>query len=140
MLLGAIGSVLVLGLLLAGVGQVALIRLGLLGDPGVTIIGTVDLMDVDTQANGCAGVGSYSDVAAGTSVTLADRTGAVLGTAELGDPIAFGDTGCVYTFRVAHVPTSVDEYTVRVAGTESVVSSRATMHANGWTTELHLAR
>jgi hypothetical protein len=97
-------------------------------------------MDVDTQANGCAGVGSYSDVAAGTPVTLADHAGVVLGNAELGAPIAFGDAGCVYTFRVPHVPTSADEYTVRVAGTESVVSSRATMHANGWTAEVHLAR
>jgi hypothetical protein len=139
-LLGVVGAVLVLGLVLAGLGHVALTRLGVLGDPGVTVIGTVDLVDLRTNANGCEGTGSYSDVSVGTPVTLTDGTGAVLGTAELDSPIAFGDAGCLFTFRVAHVPTSADGYTVQVAGIESVASSRDAMVTNGWTTELHLAR
>ena len=140
MLLGVVMSVLALGVVLAGLGQVALARLGVLGDPGVTVIGTVDLVDHSTNANGCTGVGAYADVAPGTPVTLTDGTGAVLGTAELGDPMTFGDAGCLYTFRLAHVPTTVDVYSLTVGGTEQGVSSRATMDASGWTTEVHLER
>lgn len=140
MLLGVVVSVLALGLVLAGLGHVALTRLGVLGDPGVTVIGTVDLVDRGTSANGCEGVGDYSDVAVGTPVTLTDGSGAVLGTAELGEPLTFGDAGCLYTFRLAHVPTTVTAYSLRVGGTEPVVSSRATMDASGWTTEVHLER
>jgi hypothetical protein len=132
--------VLALGVVLAGLGQVALNLLGVLGRAAVTVIGTVDLVDHGTSANGCQGVGAYSDVAAGTPVTLTDGTGAVLGTAALGAPLTFGDAGCVYTFRLAHVPTTVDVYSLRVGGTEPVVSSRARMHASGWTTEVHLER
>jgi hypothetical protein len=100
MLLGVVASVLVLALLLAGLGQVALTRFGVFGEPGVT----------------------------------------VLGTTRLSDPIEFGDAGCLFTFRVAHVPTSASGYAVRVGAIEPVVSSRATMDATGWTTELHLER
>ena len=140
MLLRVVGAVLVLGLVLAGLGQVALTRLGVLGDPGVTVIGTVDLEDLSTTANGCQGIGSYSDVTVGTPVTLTDSSGALLGTAELGDPLTFGAAGCLFTFRVAHVPTSADGFTVTVGERESVASSRDAMIANGWTTEVHLTR
>jgi hypothetical protein len=64
----------------------------------------------------------------------------VLGTAELGEPLTFGEAGCLYTFRVAHVPTTVDAYAVRIGAIEPVVTSRATMDASGWTTEVHLER
>jgi hypothetical protein len=139
-LLGVVVAVLALGLVLAGLGHVALTRLGVLGDPGVTVIGTVDLVDLGTNANGCQGVGAYSDVAVGTPVTVTDGAGAVLGTAELGEPLTFGEAGCLYTFRVAHVPTTVDAYAVRIGAIEPVVTSRATMDASGWTTEVHLER
>ncbi len=140
MLLGVVASVLVLGLLLAALGQLALARLGVFHEPGVTVIGTVDLVDHGTNANGCTGIGAYSDVAVGTSDTLTDPTGAVLGMARLGDPIEFGDAGCLFTFRVAHVPTSAAGYGVQVGQTEPVVTSRAAMSANGWTAEVHLER
>jgi hypothetical protein len=140
MLLRVVGAVLVLGLVLAGLGHLALTRFNVLGDPGVTVIGTVDLEDLSSTANGCQGIGTYSDVTVGTPVTLTDGSGAVLGTAELGDPLAFGDAGCLFTFRVAHVPTSADGYTVTVGDRESVASSRDAMIASGWTTELHLTR
>ena len=83
MLLGVVVSVLALGLVLAGLGHVALTRLGVLGDPGVTVIGTVDLVDRGTSANGCEGVGDYSDVAVGTPVTLTDGSTAVVDRAFL---------------------------------------------------------
>lgn len=64
----------------------------------------------------------------------------MLGTAELGDPLAFGEAGCLSTFRVPHVPTSADGYTVTVGGRPAVVSSRDAMVASGWTTKLHVTR
>jgi len=138
-LMGA-ATVIALGLVLAAAGHLALARLGLVGDPGRTVVGTVDLLDLASTANGCQGAADYADIGTGTSVTLTDDSGSVLGTSELGRPLAFGESGCVFTFRIPHVPTSSQVYTVQVAGREAVARSRWALDQDGWTFEVNLDR
>jgi hypothetical protein len=139
-LLPVVTAVLTLGLVLGGVGHALVAHAGVVGDPGTTVVGTVDLVDLDTSAHDCRGSGPYADVRTGTPVTLTDDRGTVLATAELEAPHAFGDAGCIYPFRLAHVPTTRGSYVVTLPHGDTLVSSRAALEAADWTLRLSLDR
>jgi hypothetical protein len=133
-------GVLVLGLSLAALGHLALSRLGVVGAVGVTVVGTVDVADLGTNAHGCQGTGDYADVGTGTLVTLTDGSGELLGTAELGEPVSFGESGCIWTFRVPRVPLDATAYTVALEHGDSTVYPGDVLEADGWTVALSLDR
>jgi hypothetical protein len=139
-LLPLVVVVLLVGLVIGGIGFAVASHAGVVGDPGMTVVGTVDLVDLDTAAHDCVGAGDYADVAAGTPVTLTDESGAVLGTSTLEQPAAFGETGCIYPFTIAHVPTSHDGYVVVLPHGDKAMVSEIALEANGWTVQLSLDR
>jgi hypothetical protein len=139
-LLPLVAFVVALGLVLGGAGFAAVSHAGVVGDPGMTVVGTVDLVDLGTATRDCVGTGDYADIAAGTPVTLTDESGAVLATTTLERPTAFGDAGCIYPFTLAHVPTSYDKYVVVLPHGEKTLASRIALEANDWTFHLSLER
>ena len=139
-LLPLVAVVVTLGLVLGGAGVAAVSHAGVVGDPGMTVVGTVDLVDLGTAARHCVGTGDYADVAEGTPVTLTDESGAVLATSTLEKPTAFGDAGCVFPFTIAHVPTSYDNYLVVLPHGDKVLASRIALEADDWTFQLSLDR
>ncbi|MBW0118526.1 hypothetical protein I4J48_25105, partial [Pseudonocardia sp. KRD-169] len=71
----------------------------------------------------CAGYGGYSDIGAGTSVTVADATGTVVATGRL-DSGRSSAGDCVFPFSVAEVPGDSDFYRVEVSHRGEVTFSR----------------
>jgi len=139
-LLPLVTVVVTLGLVLGGAGFAAVSHAGVVGDPGMTVVGTVDLVDLGTSAHDCVGTGDYADVAAGRPVSITDASGAVLATATLEQPTSFGDAGCIYPFTIAHVPTTYDQYLVVLPHGDKVMASRIALEADDWTFQLSLDR
>ena len=139
-LLPLVAVVVTLGLVLGGAGFATVSHAGVVGDPGMTVVGTVDLVDLGTASRDCVGSGDYADIADGTPVTLTDETGAVLATSTLERPTSFGDAGCIYPFTIAHVPTSYDKYVVVLPHGDKIMASRIALEANDWTFHLSLDR
>jgi hypothetical protein len=129
--------------------------------PTHEIIGTFSLQvtrnpasDAYTVGQSCAGWGGYSDVGDGTSVTITDGSGNLLGSATLSGGTAnavangnqvlhyndgIGDfngpqvaeTECDFTFSVSQVP-QVSFYQVEVGNRGKQSYSLSQMEQNGW--------
>lgn len=85
-----------------------------------TVRGTVLLVDDDIGLGerGCAGTGGYSDMRAGTQVTVTDPAGTVVAVGQLGVGDRRGDTTgtrCAFPFEVAGVPGGHAFYGVEVS-------------------------
>ncbi|GLZ37749.1 hypothetical protein [Actinokineospora sp. NBRC 105648] len=87
------------------------------GPQRFTLRGTFELHAGSSMTRGsgntCAGTGGYSDIASGTSVTVYDGSGTVLGVDYLGTPLAVGSI-CTFQFGVA-VTAGHDYYQVEVS-------------------------
>jgi hypothetical protein len=75
---------------------------------------------VRDESGACAGSGGYSDISSGAAVTIADQTGTVIATGQLGDGHAdVSDAGspidCVFSFTVPNVPDGKTFYGVTVS-------------------------
>ncbi|WP_345383275.1 hypothetical protein [Pseudonocardia yuanmonensis] len=67
-----------------------------------------------SAGSACSGSGGYSDVHAGTGVTISNATGAVIATGSLSAGRA-SSTTCDFTFTVPDVPAGEDFYQVEVS-------------------------
>jgi hypothetical protein len=74
--------------------------------PGITTYGA-------TTPNGCSGYSGYSDMNAGTSVTVYDDAGKVVALGALKPGIYSGN--CQFPFAVQDVPTGSKFYSVEVS-------------------------
>lgn len=78
-------------------------------------------------ANGCEGDGGYSDITAGTAVTVGGAQGQTLGIGALSPGQEDGSSNCVFSFDVA-VPGGQSVYTVTIShrGTQTVTPDELT--------------
>jgi hypothetical protein len=90
----------------------------------ITVTGAFTLVDEGygrfgvgsfTPGGSCRGDGGYSDIHAGTQVTIADAAGSVVGTGRLGTGTASSSTTCEFTFTVADVPAGEDFYRLTIS-------------------------
>jgi hypothetical protein len=105
------------------------------------IAGTFELIDSDTEfasismiGGTCEGNSGYSDIGAGTPVTLKDDTGKVLASTSLGTGTG-SKSHCSFSFKFTGVP-EVAFYTVSVGRRGDITDSLADMKASGWTFSL----
>lgn len=96
---------------------------------GITVHGSDGDIREDGSDN-CVGDGGYSDMNAGTAVTVQDSHGAIVATGALAagtfaNPDANED--CVFPFTVSGVPDGLSQYGVTVShrGTQIVSASEA---------------
>jgi len=68
-----------------------------------------------TPGRSCEGDGGYSDIQAGTSVTVSDATGRVIATGALSGGMATSSSVCAFTFTVPDVPAGEDFYRLEVS-------------------------
>lgn len=100
-----------------------------------TITGDLALIDsegFDNSGLGCAGTGGYDDISAGTTVTVSDGSGHVVGIGELGlgkEKSLLGE--CEFAFTVKDVPDE-DFYDVEVSHRGGLKFSRQEMEDNDW--------
>jgi hypothetical protein len=95
--------------------------------------GTTSTLSPTIFANGgiCWGKGGYSDIAAGTPVTLKDEAATILATAALG--LGTGtDTECTFTFTLTGVSDSAKFYSVEVGRRGAISKSHDELEADGW--------
>ncbi|MCE0766287.1 hypothetical protein LWC35_25780 [Pseudonocardia kujensis] len=71
----------------------------------------------------CSGSGGYSDIHAGTGVTIANASGAVVATGALATGRASSPTTCDFAFTVPDVPAGEDFYQVTVSHRGTLTSS-----------------
>ncbi|MHA6793506.1 hypothetical protein ACVGVM_08310 [Pseudonocardia bannensis] len=69
---------------------------------------------VQDPVSGCEGSGGYSDITLGTSVTVYDASGTVVGTGHLGRGSA-AEGGCTFPITVLNVPGGSSFYQVEVS-------------------------
>lgn len=79
----------------------------------VDVAGVFMLNDSDSALQNCEGQGGYSDIFPGTSVTIRDEQGKIVGSTSLGRGESFGDY-CLYTIAPTQVSSS-NFYTVEVS-------------------------
>lgn len=85
----------------------------------------------------CAGTGGYSDMTAGTAITMKNGDGQVIATGVLPGGVADDATTCTFTASVKNVPRA-DFYAVSVGGRGEVTSSRSDLEKNAWSFDLTL--
>lgn len=128
---------------------VALIGAGILltgcgSDEPATRTVTVEfrLADADTAFFGCKGAGGYSDIGPGTSVTVRNGKGDVLGVGKLGEGLPSNNGVQVYfcdwTVQIPDVPVDEDFYAVEVADRGEITSSGKDLAADDWIVEVSL--
>lgn len=128
---------------LIGVLAVALALAGCGGEPETKTV-TVEfrLADYDTAFLGCEGQGGYSDIGPGTSVTIKNGGGEVLGAGELGEgkPSSNGvqQTFCDWTVEIPGVPAGEDFYVAEVADRGEITLSGEDLAGAGWVFEVSL--
>jgi hypothetical protein len=64
---------------------------------------------------GCQGAGGFSDMTAGTAVTVADGTGHIVATGSLQAGVMQDDIQCAIAIDVENVPTNLGQYVVTVS-------------------------
>ncbi|MGQ0846519.1 MAG: hypothetical protein ACT4QF_20545 [Sporichthyaceae bacterium] len=116
-------------------------------DPSRTITGSISLIDPDNSAQwaaasrsastACQGDGGYSDMRAGSSVSVSDSAGKIVGVSALETGRAQSSGVCEFSFRVPSLPDS-DFYQVQVGRRGQLPSSAAELKKNNWTVELSL--
>jgi hypothetical protein len=77
-----------------------------------------EIEDWDTAMNDCVGVGQYSDLHPGTSVTIRGPDGAVLGSSSLGQGLPGTGGGCSWVVSFAEVPADTAPLEVQVGQRE----------------------
>jgi hypothetical protein len=76
-----------------------------------------------TSGTTCSGAGGYSDIHAGTGVTIANASGAVIATGALSTGRASSSTTCDFAFTVPDVPAGEDFYQVTVSHRGTLTST-----------------
>ena len=107
-----------------------------------TITGTLTLLTggTGTADQPCLGTGGYSDINAGTQVTISNQSGTVVGVGQLGLGISGGtlNLDCLFPFTVVAGPADI--YEVEVSHRGNVDFSAAQMTAQGWAVQLTLGQ
>lgn len=95
------------------------------------------LTDADTAGAGCLGQSGYSDIGAGTPVTIKSGSGEILGAGSLGTGNATGDT-CTWTVTIAGVRMGQSFYSAEVGGRGAITSSAGELASNNYSFDLSL--
>ena len=104
---------------------------------GHDLTGSLALRDPDGfEIGACAGSGGYSDIAAGTQVTVKNGDGTIIATGELeaGDG---GGATCTFPFTVESVPDS-EFYSIEVGHRGALNYSKAELADADWNVDLSL--
>jgi hypothetical protein len=111
-----------IGAIAVGVAALGLVLGVVAAASTMEITGTFQLVDAGyygyggfSSGSACSGRGGYSDIHAGTGVTIADASGAVVATGSLQSGRASSSTTCDFTFTVPDVPAGEDFYQVEVS-------------------------
>jgi hypothetical protein len=113
-----------------------------LGPSGTTthdVTVTFMLTDADTAGAGCVGQGGYSDIGAGTPVTIKSGSGDILGASELGAGTAAAGS-CLWTVKIPAVPLGQPFYSAEVGRRGAITSSAAELKSNGYAFEVSLGQ
>lgn len=109
---------------------------------GETVTVQFRLSDFDTAYLGCEGAEGYSDIGSGTSVTIKNGSGDVLGAASLGkgksSSNGYQAAYCDWTVEIPDVPAGEDFYVAEVASRGEITLSEKDLEANDWTFEVSL--
>ena len=135
-------------LIAGGVGGGVLILAGLffMFGPGSTqmIRGSITVIDTDfyysssveTNGSTCYTTGGYSDVNSGTTVTVKNGDGKLLGVTDLSSGVTAGSYSCKFSFKM-EVPNS-EFYVFDIGNRDEVRHSKDEDEAEGWKLELTL--
>jgi hypothetical protein len=126
------------GALVLGAGGAAY-GLGVVGGSGShAITGSLTLYDNDLNDACSPGLG-YNDISAGTSVTVKNQSGAVIGTGALGAGTYASDglSSCEFPFTVSGVP-GARFYTVEVSHRGGMTYSAADLAAKSYKVDVSL--
>lgn len=100
-----------------------------------TVIGTMTVSSSEfygkNDGDFCTGEGGYSDIQFGTSVTVTNEAGKVIGTAILGEGSVETNT-CVFNFSVDDV-NSADYYSIEVGRRGKLTYSNEEFESRDWT-------
>ncbi|MCU1677670.1 MAG: hypothetical protein JWM93_2428 [Frankiales bacterium] len=100
--------------------------------PTHTVFGVMQLVGGKSNeyASTCEGKGGYSDISQGTSVTVTDGAGKIIGTGHLDEGTGAGSV-CTFGFTVKSVPDT-DFYKIEISHRGGLTFSREEMAAQGW--------
>lgn len=101
--------------------------------PTFALEGTFMLVDSESVLGGdgfCIGIGGYSDIKSGLSVTVKDGAGLILATGSLENSRRSGNS-CSYSFRIRDIKQA-DFYSVEVGRRGSLTFSHSEMLSNNW--------
>jgi hypothetical protein len=96
------------------------------------------LTDADTASAGCVGQGGYSDIGAGTPVTIKNGSGDILGAGDLGEGTAAGGGECVWSVKIPNVRLGESFYSAEVGRRGAITSSADELKSNGYAFDLSL--
>jgi len=130
---------------LAGLGAalvvivVAAVLLTSGGGGSHTVNGTFSLLDNDTASSDCHGQGGFGDIDQGTTVTVKNESGTILGSGALsaGKADSLGFT-CTYKFAINGVGDA-KFYAIEVSHRGSVSYSASKMDSLNWRPALSLS-
>lgn len=113
------------------------------GEPKTeTVTVSFHLADYDTAYYGCQGTGGYSDISPGTSVTVKNGDGKVLGATTLGVGTASSNGAqqayCDWTVKVPDVAADEGFYAVEVGSRGAVTMSKDDLAGKKWTVSVSL--
>jgi hypothetical protein len=92
----------------------------------------------DRETGACWGQSGYSDIRAGTIVTIYDSSGAIVGGGSLADPqydltsVASKRFYCEFKWSASDIPNDDVGYSVEVASRGRVFFSAEQLKSNGW--------
>lgn len=92
---------------------------------------------VERVGNVCYTTGGYSDIKIGTSVTVKDAAGVIVGVSQLEPGGIPGAGQCRFAFYLRRVPI-IDIYQIEVAHRGAIPYKRADLEARDWIVEFTL--
>ena len=98
--------------------------------PSTTTI-TGEFLLYDSDMYSCNPSAGYSDIGSGTSVTLKNEAGTLIGSTSLGTGIGSGSF-CTWSYIFPGVSTDFTYYTVSVGRRGDLTQSKSEMVSNGW--------
>lgn len=102
-----------------------------------SIVGTLELTDSDGfRSTTCSGSGGYSDIRAGSAVTVKDDAGKIIGISQLDPGNRLSSYKCAFRFEVTVPHAKV--YQVEVSHRGGVPYERARLVSEGWSVVLSL--
>ena len=104
-----------------------------------TVTGVLALMDSGLYSSGitttdgqCEGAGGYSDIGAGTPVTLKDEHGTILASTTLGHGTGSTSALCWFPYTLTDVPDTASFYSIEIGRRGSISESHDELKDAGW--------